>query len=164
MRISIIAVGRARSDPEQALTNDFLSRLSATATVIEVEARKSLSPAERVKDEGRLLLAKAPEGAVTVALDGRGKQLTSEAFAAQLDTWRDMGIQDLAFLIGGADGLDQTVIEAADFVLSLGTMTWPHLLVRGMLAEQLYRAESIRAGHPYHRAGPPPRTAKSGRR
>ena len=86
-----------------------------------------------------------------VALDGRGKTLTSEEFATRLARWRDDGIADLVFVIGGADGLDRRLIERAAFVLSLGAMTWPHLLVRVLLAEQIYRAQSILLGHPYHR-------------
>jgi 23S rRNA (pseudouridine1915-N3)-methyltransferase len=91
-------------------------------------------------------------GLVVVALDERGKALASEAFARRIAGWRDGGAQDLAFLIGGADGHAPAVRERADFLLSLGPMTWPHLMVRAMLAEQLYRAQQILAGHPYHRA------------
>lgn len=164
MRISIIAVGRARAGPEQALTDDFLGRLAAPVAVSEVEARKALPAAQRVGNEGMLLLAKVPEGARIVALDPRGKALSTEDFAARLDAWRDQGIADLCFLIGGSDGLDAAVTEAADLVLSLGPMTWPHLLARAMLAEQLYRAQCIRERHPYHRAGPPPRPSGGRRR
>ena len=86
-----------------------------------------------------------------VALDQTGRVLTSSEFAARMGAWRDRAVGDVAFLIGGASGLDSDVTEGADLVLSLGAMTWPHLLVRGMLAEQLYRAQQILAGHPYHR-------------
>ena len=92
----------------------------------------------------------------SIALDGRGKSLTSEGLAARLGHWRDDGVKDIAFLIGGADGLPRAVTETAHLTLSLGAMTWPHLLVRGMLCEQIYRAEQILRGHPYHRARPPP--------
>jgi 23S rRNA (pseudouridine1915-N3)-methyltransferase len=156
MHISIIAVGRARSGPEQALCQDYLGRLRSPAEVIEVEERRALPAAERVESEARLLLDKVPGGATVIALDGRGKTLSSEDLAARFGTWRDEGIREIAFVIGGADGLDHAVIEAAHLVLSLGPMTWPHLLVRVLLAEQLYRSEQILAGHPYHRAGPPP--------
>jgi 23S rRNA (pseudouridine1915-N3)-methyltransferase len=97
-------------------------------------------------------LAAVPKGAVKVALDSQGVALSSEALADRLRAWRDGGASDLAFLIGGAGGLDPAVREAADLVLSLGPMTWPHILVRALLAEQLYRAQTILAGHPYHRA------------
>jgi 23S rRNA (pseudouridine1915-N3)-methyltransferase len=88
---------------------------------------------------------------VAVALDGHGTALGSEGFAARLAAWRDGGAGDLAFLIGGADGLSEAVRKRAQMVLSLGPMTWPHFLARGMLLEQLYRAQQILAGHPYHR-------------
>jgi 23S rRNA (pseudouridine1915-N3)-methyltransferase len=86
-----------------------------------------------------------------IALDEKGKTLTSEAFARHIARWRDGGVQDLAFVIGGAEGLDKQVTKHADTVLSLGPMTWPHLLARVLLAEQLYRAYAILTGHPYHR-------------
>jgi 23S rRNA (pseudouridine1915-N3)-methyltransferase len=156
MHITIIAVGRARSGPEQALCRDYLGRLQTSAEEIEVEERKALPVPDRVQSEAQLLLDKVPGGATVIALDGRGKALGSEDLAARFGSWRDEGVREIAFLIGGADGLDRAVIEAAHLVLSLGPMTWPHLLVRVLLAEQLYRAEQILAGHPYHRAGPPP--------
>ena len=156
MRISVIAVGRARKGPECALFDDFAGRLSWPVVLVEVEERRPLPAAAKVRREGELLRARVPKGAVAVALDGRGKTLSSEDFAARLGRWRGDGIAEIAFLIGGADGLDRAVIETAALTLSLGAMTWPHLLVRGMLAEQLYRAEQILAGHPYHRPGPPP--------
>ena len=102
--------------------------------------------------EAELLLAAIPQGSVVVALDERGKALSSEAFAAKMGAWRDQGAADIAFLIGGADGHGDAVRARADFLLALGPMTWPHMLVRGMLTEQIYRAQQILAGHPYHRA------------
>lgn len=104
--------------------------------------------------EGAALLAALPPNALAVALDLGGEAPGSEAFAALLERWSGAG-RPLAFLIGGAEGLDPEVTARADHRLSLGPMTWPHLLVRGMLAEQLYRASAIRAGHPYHRAWRP---------
>lgn len=101
--------------------------------------------------EAELILAALPTGARLVALDERGQAWTSRELADRLGQWRDQGTAALAFAIGGADGLGRAVIERADAVLSLGAMTWPHLLVRGMLLEQLYRAQQILAGHPYHR-------------
>jgi 23S rRNA (pseudouridine1915-N3)-methyltransferase len=102
--------------------------------------------------EGELLLQAVPAGATLVALDRRGKVLDSEAFAARLGTWRDNSVSDLAFLIGGADGHTEQLLQKSALVLSFGTMTWPHMLARGMLAEQIYRAQQLLAGHPYHRA------------
>jgi 23S rRNA (pseudouridine1915-N3)-methyltransferase len=98
-----------------------------------------------------MLLARVPDRAVVIALDERGTALTSAAFAQKITKWRDSGASGLAFLIGGADGHPDSLRQRADFLLSLGPMTWPHLLVRGMLLEQLYRAQQILAGHPYHR-------------
>ena len=106
---------------------------------------------DAVRHEGELLLRAVPDGARVVALDAAGKTLTSAAFAKHLGAWRDAGVKDVAFLIGGADGLDGAVTGAADLVLSLGAMTWPHLLARAMLAEQIFRAQCILSGHPYHR-------------
>lgn len=132
----------------QALYN---GRLSPPATIIEIEVKRRLPAAEMKQREAELILAALPAGARLVALDGRGAGWTSAQLAARLAAWRDGGTAALAFAIGGADGLGTAVIERADTVLSLGPMTWPHLLVRGMLLEQLYRAQQILAGHPYHR-------------
>ncbi|MBI3453964.1 MAG: 23S rRNA (pseudouridine(1915)-N(3))-methyltransferase RlmH, partial [Rhodospirillales bacterium] len=121
-------------------------------TLREVEERRKLSPAERRGREATLLRTAIPKGAVVVALDAKGRTFSSEEFSSRLEQWRDSGIADLAFVIGGADGLDPTLREGAQMTLSLGAMTWPHLLVRAMLAEQIYRAVSILHGHPYHRA------------
>jgi 23S rRNA (pseudouridine1915-N3)-methyltransferase len=98
-----------------------------------------------------LISAALPPGARLVALDERGTAWSSRGLADRLGQWRDQGTATLAFAIGGAEGLDRQLIARADAVLSLGAMTWPHLLVRGMLLEQLYRAQQILAGHPYHR-------------
>jgi 23S rRNA (pseudouridine1915-N3)-methyltransferase len=155
MRILIAAVGRVRAGPERDLFEAYRRRLTWPLSLKEVEERRPLPAARLTTREGELLLAALPAkagGLVVVALDERGKALASEAFARRIADWRDGGAQDLAFLIGGADGHAPAVRERADFVLSLGPMTWPHLMVRAMLAEQLYRAQQILAGHPYHRA------------
>ena len=155
MRISLVAVGRARHDPATQIFDYYRHRLDERGIgrldLKEVEEKRPLPAPERKLREGELLLRAVPKGAVVVALDVAGKPLSSWEFAQKLGAWRDAGTADLAFLIGGADGLSQAVLERADLVLSLGPMTWPHLLVRGMLAEQLYRAQTILAGHPYHR-------------
>ena len=114
--------------------------------------KRPLKPAQLKAREAELLLGAIPERAVTVALDGGGKMLSSEDFARRLGGWRDDGVASVAFLIGGADGHGDAVLKQADLRLSLGAMTWPHMLVRAMLAEQLWRAASILSGHPYHRA------------
>jgi 23S rRNA (pseudouridine1915-N3)-methyltransferase len=152
MRLHIVAVGRSKAGPQAALARHYTERLAWPLAIREVEEKRPLPAAELKEREGALLLSAAPSGAVLVALDEHGKTLTSPAFAQKLAAWRDGGTADLAFLIGGADGLAEGVRQKAQLVLSLGAMTWPHLLVRGMLLEQLYRAQQILAGHPYHRA------------
>ncbi len=104
--------------------------------------------------EGAAILTAIPAGALAVALDLGGKLIDSEAFAARLLAWTESG-RGICFVIGGAEGLDAAVLARADFVFSLGKLTWPHMLVRVLLAEQLFRARAIAAGHPYHRAGRP---------
>ena len=155
MRVHICAVGRLRSGPERDLLDDYLTRFDRTgrplgvgpATVTEVEDRKGGGMAA----EAGLLDRAIPKGAVTIALDERGKLLTSPDFADLLGRWRHEGRGDAAFVIGGADGIDASLRQKADFKLSFGKMVWPHMLVRVMLSEQLYRAASILAGTPYHR-------------
>ena len=150
MGMHLIAVGRARAGPERALFDHYAGRLASPLAVREVEEKRPLPTADLLRRERDLLLAAVPRGAVVVALDGRGKALDSVQLAQRLAQWRDRGAE-VAFLIGGHEGLDDGVLAAADLVLSLGPMTWPHLLVRALLAEQLYRAQCILAGHPYHR-------------
>ncbi len=155
MKLSLIVVGRLRKGPEAALIEDYLTRFDrigrnmglGPVTVIEVEDKKGGGkPAEAA------LLAKAlPEGATLVVLDERGKLLTSPEFATKIADWRDQGQANLAFMIGGADGLDASLLARADLKLSFGKMVWPHMLARVMLTEQLYRAASILSGAPYHR-------------
>jgi len=155
LRILIVAVGRARPGPLRAIYEDYESRLRPPPELIEVEERRPLPTAALKRREGELIravLARRPGQRVVVALDEQGRSLASQAFAQQLAAWRGRGLDEAAFLIGGADGLDEALRETADLVLSLGPMTWPHLLVRGLLAEQLYRAQQIALGHPYHRA------------
>jgi len=155
VKLSLIVVGRLRKGPEAALIEDYLTRFDrigrnmglGPASVIEVEDKKGGGkPAEAA------LLAKAlPDNATLVVLDERGKLLTSPEFATKLADWRDQGQANLAFMIGGADGLDASLLASADLKLSFGKMVWPHMLARVMLTEQLYRAASILSGAPYHR-------------
>jgi len=159
MKLLIAAVGRAKPSPERDLTTEYLDRIRSSggpigvtsADLTEVEERKKLSPAELKARESELLLGAVPSGAVIVALDERGKSLSSEDFAAFIARIRDDGAPSLACLIGGADGHGEEVRSRATLTLSFGKATWPHMLVRAMLAEQLYRAVTILAGHPYHR-------------
>lgn len=155
MRVQICAVGRMRGGPEQVLTDDYLDRFAKSgrslgfgpAQIIEVEDKKGGG----MRAEAALLERAIPRDALVCTLDERGKTLSSPDFAAQLGKWRDQGRQNLAFVIGGADGIDPELRQNADFALSFGKMVWPHMLVRVLLAEQLYRAASILAGAPYHR-------------
>ncbi len=154
LRLTIVAVGRlsaARAGPEAALFDHYAKRLTGTLTVREVAEDRSRDRAERRRREAGRLLEQVPRGAVLVAMDGVGKGLDSPGLAKRIGAWLEEGRQDLCFAFGGADGLDETVRAKADIVLSMGAMTWPHLLARGMLAEQLFRAQCILAGHPYHR-------------
>ena len=156
MRLHLVAVGRLRPGPERALVDDYVSRFDRTGrplglgplTETEVEDRKGGG----MTAEAALLARAVPGGAVLCVMDERGRTLSSPDFAALLAGWRDSGRQDAAFLIGGADGLDPALRQRADIAISLGQMVWPHMLVRVMLAEQLYRAATILAGSPYHRA------------
>jgi len=152
MRCTLLAVGRGGSGATQDLFELYARRLTPPLALIEVEERRKLPEAALRDREAELLLAAMPRGALLVALDERGAESTSEEFAIRLGRWRDEGVHDLAFAIGGAAGHGPALRSKADLLLSLGRMTWPHMLVRGMLAEQLYRGFSILAGHPYHRA------------
>lgn len=151
MRITLAAVGKAKPGATRDLYDHYAARLRASLTLKEVEERRPLKAQALKEQEGKLLLAAVPRGARIIALDEGGRDVNSRDFATLLGRWRDEGIQETAFLIGGADGLSQAARQAADVTLCLGRMTWPHMLVRGLLAEQLFRAESILAGHPYHR-------------
>ena len=151
----LVVVGRLRAGPELDLIKDYLTRFDRTgralglgpAQVIEVEDKKGGGMAA----EAALLEKAIPSGALICCLDERGKVMSSPDFADQLGQWRDNGRQDVAFVIGGADGIDPALRERADALLSFGKMVWPHMLVRVMLSEQLYRAASILSGAPYHR-------------
>lgn len=161
MKLRILAVGRAKGGPEAALIAEYARRLQWSLAIDEVEERRPLSGAELKAREAELLTqafekagAKGPRdsrGRILVALDERGRQLGSRDFAQKLGAWRDQGAAEIAFVIGGADGLAESLRQRADLTLSLGQMTWPHMLARAMLVEQIYRAQQILAGHPYHR-------------
>lgn len=155
MKVHICAVGRLRSGPEAALIDDYTTRFDRTGRAFglgplsmhQVEDKKGGG----MKAEADLLDRAIPRGALICTMDERGRLMSSPDFAAKLATWRDTGTQDVAFVIGGADGIDPSLRARADFSLSFGKMVWPHMLARAMLSEQLYRAASILAGSPYHR-------------
>jgi len=140
-----------RRGPLYDLQELYAGRIVPRVTIVELEERRPLPPAPLKAREAELILGALPAGARLVALDRDGASWSSRHFAERLAAWRDRGNGTIAFAIGGAEGLGAAVIDRADGVLSLGALTWPHFLVRGMLLEQLYRAQQILAGHPYHR-------------
>ena len=151
MRFHIIAVGRLRRGVEGDLFEHFQGRIRWPLDIHEIDDRKYGTDGRKAR-EGKSILAAIPDDAIVATLDEKGRDLGSEDLAARIGDWRDSGIRDVAFVIGGVDGLAEDVRRRADLVLAFGRATWPHLLVRGMLAEQLYRAQQILSGHPYHRA------------
>lgn len=148
LRITIGAVGLIKG-VERDLYQNYIGRLSWPANTVEIDDRKA--GAKRQAFAAAKLLAAVPEGARIVALDEKGRSFDSRAFANNIKGAEQDGYRDMAFLIGGADGHGAEVIDAADLVISFGKQTWPHMLARVMLAEQLYRAGTILSGHPYHR-------------
>jgi 23S rRNA (pseudouridine1915-N3)-methyltransferase len=141
------------SGPEAEMFARYNERLRPRLALVELPDGKGAA-AEIKRREADAILAALPDNAFVVALDLGPSAPSSEAFAARLTNWMETG-KPLAFVIGGAEGLEARVIARADAVLSLGPLTWPHMLVRAMLAEQIYRARAIAAGHPYHRSGRP---------
>ncbi|TVQ37071.1 MAG: 23S rRNA (pseudouridine(1915)-N(3))-methyltransferase RlmH [Geminicoccaceae bacterium] len=152
MRIVVLSVGRWKRGPERALFDHYAARCPWRLELVELAVKGKVAPGELPGAEAKLLRAALPAGLPTLALDERGEQLDSAGFAALLGAWRDQARGGVVCLIGGADGLDGSLRQTADRTLSFGRLTWPHLLVRALLAEQLYRASTILAGHPYHRA------------
>lgn len=160
MRILIAAVGRLKDGPERVLAARYLERANQSGRtlglgpvdVLEIAESRARRPEDRKREEAAALREAIDARATLIALDERGKTQTSEAFAADLARRRDEGPPSLAFLIGGADGLDPELLARCTARLAFGQMTWPHGLVRVLLAEQVYRAITIIAGHPYHRA------------
>ena len=160
MRLLIAAVGKLKQGPERELFAHYLGRAEAAGrklhlsplTVLEVAESKATTAGARIQAEAEALLAKVPSSHRLVCLDRQGEALSSAAFAELLAKWRDGGAEGVAFLIGGADGLPPETLAKAAKAISLGPMTLPHGLARIVLAEQIYRAATILAGHPYHRA------------
>lgn len=160
MRLLVIAVGRLKQGPERELCDRYVERLDDLArklgfrelAVTEILESRARDPSRRMAEEAAAISSAIPARGVVVALDERGKNLDSAGFARQLGRWRDEGIANTSFVIGGADGLSPELRDKAQLALAFGSATWPHQMVRCMLLEQLYRAATILAGHPYHRA------------
>jgi len=159
VRLRIAAVGRMKAGPEQDLAGRYLDRLKKSgaplgldfAGVVELAESRHSGVAERKRDEAERLVAALPEGCRLVVLDETGRTPSSEDFAGDLARWRDEGLRDLALVIGGPDGLAPELRQGALAAIAFGRLTFPHQIVRILLAEQLYRAATILAGHPYHR-------------
>lgn len=151
MQIHIVAVGRWRECPERALFQEYVKRLHWECSLKEVEVKQAFTKDKLKAKEAELLLAAVPKGAVIIALDERGKEYTSPQFATLMQGL-ESDARAVAFLIGGADGHGDVVFAAAAHRMRLGAMTWPHMMVRALLSEQIYRAQTILSGHPYHRA------------
>jgi 23S rRNA (pseudouridine1915-N3)-methyltransferase len=160
VKLLLIGVGRLKSGPERELVARYAERCAAGGRKVgltafdlrEIEESRARRPEDRKAEEAQALGNLLPPGAKLVCLDERGKTLDSEAFAGKMGDWRDGGAPACAVVIGGPDGLDPEFRARADLVLAFGAMTWPHQLVRALAAEQLFRAMTILAGHPYHRA------------
>jgi 23S rRNA (pseudouridine1915-N3)-methyltransferase len=160
MRLWVVAVGHAKGTSEGALVDDFITRAQkmgrgmgfTAVTVEELAVSRARDANLRMKEEGERLAERLPDGAHIVLLDAKGKGMTSEDFADFLGVLRDAGTRDMAFVIGGPDGLGVLPGKKSGRSLAFGPQTWPHLLARALLSEQIYRAMTILAGHPYHRA------------
>jgi 23S rRNA (pseudouridine1915-N3)-methyltransferase len=160
MRLVIIAVGRLKQGPERELAERYRERFDDIGRrlgfrgfeVLEIAEGRARDASMRIAEEANAISAAIPEKSVVVALDQRGDNIDSEAFARHLGCWRDDQVANSIFLIGGADGLSPELRRMAKLRLAFGSATWPHQMVRVMLLEQLYRAATILAGHPYHRA------------
>lgn len=152
MDIIIACIGHMKPSPELDLLSKYIKQTRWNVVVREFEDKKPGSVEERKKREGALLLSAVPAAAKIVVMDERGKLLSSEKFAKRLGDWQDESVPAVVFLIGGADGHSEEIRKKSDLVLAFGEMTWPHMLARVMLAEQIYRAKTILDGHPYHRA------------
>lgn len=161
MRVSLLAIGRLKRSAEADLVDDYVSRFNIMGRgiglgpldCVEIDESRLQQASARTAAEAQSLRNKLPDGAACLVLDETGKELNSQELADCIAGWRDQGTRTLACLIGGPDGLAADVRGGADLTLRLGRLTWPHRLVRVMLAEQLYRAATILANHPYHREG-----------
>jgi len=152
MKITIAAIGKAKSsDATSKLFAEYLKRIPWKSDLIELEEKKPLPDNILKEKEAKKLLQTAPKGGKIIALDERGKNISSRELANKIESWQDEGASNITFLIGGAAGHGEEVRKEADLLLSFGKLTWPHMMVRSMLAEQIYRISTILSGHPYHK-------------
>ena len=151
MRIHLVAVGRLKKSPYQEMIDEYSKRLTWPLTLSEVEARHQQNAAQKQQQEMELIEKQIPDQSYRILLDERGKLFSSHDFAQKIEHLMIQGQSSCCFMIGGSDGFTDGFRAKADFVLSLGKMVWPHKLARVMLLEQIYRAQQIIAGHPYHR-------------
>jgi 23S rRNA (pseudouridine1915-N3)-methyltransferase len=160
MRLVVVSIGRLKQGPERVLAERYRERFNDIGRKLgfrgleihEIPESRARDPATRMAEEAAAILAAIPERSAVVALDQRGDQIDSAAFARHLGRFRDEQVASTTFLIGGADGLSPDLRRNTKLSLAFGSATWPHQLVRVMLLEQIYRAATILAGHPYHRA------------
>ncbi len=154
MHVTLISVGKLKKGPEKELVDDYVSRFNKSGPGIGLRSLKlvDLSSGGGLEAEGKLILNAVPAGAVTIRLDEHGPAWPSVKLANQMAKLRDAGTTELCFLIGGAEGYSDAVREAFPQTLALGPQTWPHRMVKAMIAEQLYRSVSLLAGLPYHKA------------
>ena len=160
MRIVVIAVGRLKQGPERELAERYAKRFEESGRKLgfrsldirEIAESRAREAQARIAEEAAAISAAIPENSVLVTLDERGDNIDSQAFAQKLGQWRDQAIANTILVIGGADGLSPDLQGKAKIKVAFGAATWPHQMVRVMLLEQLYRAATILAGHPYHRA------------
>ncbi|MFP4125465.1 MAG: 23S rRNA (pseudouridine(1915)-N(3))-methyltransferase RlmH [Alphaproteobacteria bacterium] len=151
MHVVILSPGRFKHGPEQDLFERYRERCPWRLELVELTLKRAVAKGALRAAESRLIESRLSPGRPLVVLDAAGELATSDALARRLGGWRDAGTGGASFVIGGAEGVDDALRRRADWRLALGRLTWPHLLVRAMLAEQLYRAATILAGHPYHR-------------
>ena len=153
MKIKIIAVGKQKSSPTKDLCDEYLKRMNWNVSLKEIDAPKGSTSAQEAPLILKEIAKSGPKSGIVIALDERGETLSSPEFAKKMGSWQNQATgNEITFLIGGADGFDNEVRKKAKFLMSFGKQTWPHMLVRVMLLEQIYRAQQIIAGHPYHRA------------
>ena len=151
MRVSILAIGKNRQGVFKDLYEFYAKRIQWEIQLVEVEIRKTLDWKKQRLNETRKLLSSVPKDSLIVILDESGKLLTSRALSNWINNQVDNGAKDVSFLIGGSHGLDLSAISSPNLMISLGRVTWPHLMIRGMISEQLYRAQQILQNHPYHK-------------